>query len=266
MISIIKWTIWQRRWSIMWWSIAVVGFILLNLVFYPTFKDQAAELEKSLSQLPESAKALFAGSSDFVSPVGYLNSQIFFLMLPMLLTILTIGLGSSIVAREESDGTIELLLARPISRNKLLLSKSIAAIIILLTVSLMAFLSIAITVKIVDITVPLRYITVATLGSVILALCFGSIAFVVTMLSKSSKTASIGIATLVAFGGYIVVSLSSTVKWLKNPGKIFPAYYYKPEDILRGNINWKYFVFPVSIIAISAIISWWSFNHRDIGN
>ena len=266
MISIIKWTIWQRRWSIMWWSIAVVGFILLNLVFYATFKDQAAELEKSLSQLPESAKALFAGSSDFVSPVGYLNSQIFFLMLPMLLTILTIGLGSSIVAREESDGTIELLLARPISRNKLLLSKSIAAIIILLTVSLMAFLSIAITVKIVDITVPLRYITVATLGSVILALCFGSIAFVVTMLSKSSKTASIGIATLVAFGGYIVVSLSTTVKWLKNPGKIFPAFYYKPEDILRGNINWKYFMFPISIIVISAIISWWSFNRRDIGN
>ena len=266
MISIIKWTIWQRRWSIMWWSIAVVGFILLNLVFYPTFKDQAAELDKSLSQLPESAKALFAGSSDFVSPVGYLNSQIFFLMLPMLLTILTIGLGSSIVAREESEGTIELLLARPISRNKLLLSKSIAAIIILLTVSLMAFLSIAITVKIVDITVPLRYITVATLGSIILALCFGSIAFVVTMLSKSSKTASIGIATLVAFGGYIVVSLSTTVKWLKNPGKIFPAFYYKPEDILRGNINWKYFMFPISIIVISAIISWWSFNRRDIGN
>ena len=266
MISIIKWTIWQRRWSIMWWSIAVVGFILINLVFYPTFKDQAAELDKSLSQLPESAKALFAGSSDFVSPVGYLNSQIFFLMLPMLLTILTIGLGSSIVAKEESEGTIELLLARPISRNKLLLSKSIAAIIILLAVSLMAFLSISVTANIVDIAVPLKYISVATLGSVVLALCFGSIAFVMTMLSKSSKTASIGIATLVAFGGYIVVSLSTTVKWLKNPGKIFPAYYYKPEDILRGNINWKYFIFPISIIVVSAIISWWSFNRRDIGN
>lgn len=266
MISIIKWTLWQRRYSIMWWSIAVVCFILLNLVFYPTFKDQAAELNNSLSQLPESAKALFAGSSDFVSPVGYLNSQIFFLMLPLLLSILTIGLGASIIAKEEREGTIELLLARPVSRNKLLVSKAISAITILLVVSSMAFLTTSVTAKIVDLTVPIRYIAVATLGSIVLALCFGSIAFVITMLSKSSKAASIGVATLIAFGGYIIVSLSSTVKWLKNLGKIFPAYYYKPEDILRGNINWKYFLFPISIIIISAIISWWSFNNRDIGN
>lgn len=266
MISIIKWTLWQKRYSIMWWSIAVIGFILLNLVFYPTFKDQAAELDKSLSQLPESAKALFAGSSDFASPVGYLNSQIFFLMLPMLLTILTIGLGSSIVAKEEREGTIELLLARPVSRNKLLLSKSIASIVILIIVSTMAFLSIAITIKIVDLTVPIRYISIATLSAVILALCFGSIAFMLTMLSKGSKAASIGIATFIAFGGYIIASLSTTVDWLKTPSKVFPAYYYKPEDILRGNIDWRYLLFPLVIIIISAIVSWWSFNNRDIGN
>ena len=266
MISIIKWTIWQRRWSIMWWSIAVVGFILINLVFYPTFKDQAAELDKSLSQLPESAKALFAGSGDFASPVGYLNSQIFFLMLPMLLTILTIGLGSSIVAKEEREGTVELLLARPVSRNKLLISKSLAAIVILILVSTLAFITTAITVKLVDLIVPLRYIAAATFSSVILAMCFGAIAFVITILSKTSKTASIGIATFIAFGGYIISSLSTTVDWLKTPSKFFPAYYYKPESILHGNIEWQYLLFPISIIVVSAIVSWWSFNRRDIGN
>lgn len=266
MISIVKWTLWQRRWSIVWWGLAVIGFILINIVFYPTFKDQAAQLDASLSQLPESAKALFAGTSDFTSPVGYLNSQIFFLMLPMLLSILSIGMGASLIAREERDGTIELLLARPVSRNKLLVGKTIAGLGILLIVSLLAWFTIIISARAVDIAVPLRYISVATFGSFVLALCFGSIAFVVTMLSKTSKAAAIGVATLIALGGYIISSLSTTVKWLKNPSKIFPAYYYKPEELLRGNINWRYFIFPLTIIIVTAIISWWSFNNRDIGN
>jgi ABC-type transport system involved in multi-copper enzyme maturation permease subunit len=99
-------------------------FIFINMIFYPTFKDQAAELQKSFESLPDAALQLFGGSSDFFSPVGFLNSQIFFLMLPLLLGILAISLGSSLLAAEERDSTIESLMARPISRTHLLLHKS----------------------------------------------------------------------------------------------------------------------------------------------
>ncbi|MBI2368924.1 MAG: MFS transporter [Deltaproteobacteria bacterium] len=50
-------------------------------------------------------------------------------MLPLLLSVLTIGLGSRLLAKEESEGTLELLLARPVSRAKLLAAKAMAGLV-----------------------------------------------------------------------------------------------------------------------------------------
>ena len=49
--------------------------------------------------LPESVRALFAGGElDLASPVGYLNSQVYALMAPLLLLIFSIGAGAAAVA------------------------------------------------------------------------------------------------------------------------------------------------------------------------
>ncbi len=65
----------------------------------------------------------FAGGTDFISPVGYLNSQLFFLMLPIILGIFAISLGSDALAGEEGRGTLDLLLSTPLSRRKAVLEK-----------------------------------------------------------------------------------------------------------------------------------------------
>src|SRR5690606_32132476 len=130
MNPVIKWTVRMRKLSTIWWSFGIVAFIVLGLIFYPSFKDQAEALEKSFENLSDSVVALIGGSTDFFSPVGYMSSQIHFIMLPLLLGILTIGLGSSLLAREETENTIESLLARPISRGELLFAKAAAGLIV----------------------------------------------------------------------------------------------------------------------------------------
>jgi ABC-2 type transport system permease protein len=263
MKAISKWTIWQRRVSTVWWSIGVCGFLLVNMVFYPSFKDQAEQLQKSFENIPEAALQLFGGSSDFFSPVGFLNSQIFFLMLPLLLGILAISLGSSLLAREEQDRTIESLLARPVSRSGLLLGKSGAGTIILTIVTLVGLLTTLITAKIVDIAVPTMNIALATFACFVLALSFGAIAFMLTTIGKA-RGASIGIATLIALGGYLINSLSGTVSWLKIPSKLFPFHYYDPESILRGSFAWGNILFLLFVIVVCGAVSWFSFKRRDL--
>lgn len=263
MKAIGKWTIWQRRVSAVWWSIGVCGFLLVNMVFYPSFKDQAEQLQKSFENIPEAALQLFGGSSDFFSPVGFLNSQIFFLMLPLLLGILAISLGSSLLAREEQDKTVESLLARPVSRSSLLLGKSGAGTLILTVVTLVGLGTTLITATIVDIAVPIMNIALATFACFVLSLSFGAIAFMLTTIGKA-RGASIGIATLIALGGYLINSLSGTVTWLKAPSKLFPFHYYDPESILRGSFAWGNILFLACVVVICAAVSWFSFRRRDL--
>lgn len=264
MIPVIRWTIWQRRWSIMWWCIGVFFFIVINMVFYPSFKDQAAELQKSFENLSQSALQFIGGSSDFFSPVGFLNSQIYFLMLPLLLGVLAIGTGSSILGREEQDMTIENLLSRPVSRSKLLLAKARAAAIIVLLVSLLSLLTTVVIAKIVKLEVPATDMAAASFACFLLVLSFGAISFLLSAIGKA-RSAGIGIATFIALGGYIIDSLAGTVDWLKVPAKVFPFHYYDPEAILRHSYDWGNLLFFVGVIAVCGLISWLSFRRRDLG-
>lgn len=265
MISIIRWTLWQRRWSIFWWALAVTAFIFINIIFYPTFRDQAGEFEKTFAQLPEGARALFSDTGEFFSPVGYLSSQVFYLMAPLLIGILAISLGTSLIGREERDGTIELLLSRPVSRTRLLAAKAVAGLAIAAFIGLITSIATMVMSKLVDIAVPMPNILLAGLAATALAISFGAVAFMVTTLGRGARAASIGVATFVALLGYIVVSLAGIVEWLKWPAKALPFNYYHSAEILRGTYDWSNMLFIAGVVIVCAIISWAAFRRRDIG-
>jgi len=190
MNSIVKWTCKQRKTSTIWWSVAVAGFIFINMIFYPTFKNDAEELQKSFENLSESALQFLGGSSDFFSPIGFINSQVFFIMLPMILGILAISLGAGLLAREEQDKTIEGLLARPVSRTGLLASKALGGTVILGAVSLVALLVIVVTAQAVDLGVPVSALAQTSFVCFLLTLTFGAVAYLLSATGRA-KGASI---------------------------------------------------------------------------
>jgi ABC-2 type transport system permease protein len=233
------------------------------MIVYPPFRDEADQLQKTFENLPPAAIQLFGGSADFFSPVGYLNSQIFFITLPMTLGILGITIGHGIVGKEEQDLTIESLLARPVSRTKLLLSKAAAGVIILTSVSLVCMVTTVVMARMVKLDVSSRLIILASVACWLLALSFAAIAFLFSSLGRA-RAAGIGITAFIALGGYIISSLAGTVDWLKNPAKVFPFHYYDSNGILRQTYDWKNLCFFAAIIIGCALISWISFRRRDL--
>jgi ABC-2 type transport system permease protein len=263
MKSVIKWTMRQRKTSTIWWSVAMAAFIFINMIFYPSFKNDAAELQKSFENLPDAAVQLFGGSTDFFSPVGFMNSQIFFLMLPMILGIFAISLGAGLLAREEQDKTIEGLLARPISRTKLLQAKATTGVILLFIVSLVGLFTVIITSKVVGLEISNPSLIQAMFVCYLFALSLGSIAYFLTATGRA-RGAGIGVAAFVGIGGYLISSLAGTVSWLSGPSKLFPFEYYQSEAILRGTYNWNNIWYFVILIGVCKLLSWVAFRRRDL--
>ena len=260
---IFSWTLRQYKVSTIWWSIALAIFMFINLIFYPTFKNEAAELQQSFENIPDAALQLLGGSADFFSPIGYLNSQIFFIMLPMLLGILAISLGSKLLASEEQSKTIENLLSRPVSRGKLLFSKALAGVAITAIAALVSLVAIVVIAKLVKLEVSVTAMTQATFVCLLLVITFGAIAYAITATGRA-RGASIGIATFIALGGYIIGSLAGTITWLKVPSKLFPFTYYDSEAILRGTYNWLNIWYFIGVIIVCAVLSWVTFRRRDL--
>ena len=264
MLSVIKWTIWQRRWAIFWWSLGVTAFLALSLGFYPAVRDQAAELNQALENIPKAARAFISDQSDFLSPTGFLSARVFYLMLPLILGALTISLGSSLLAKEENDGTLELLLSRPISRARLLVAKALSGLIILLIVGTITLVDILILSKLVGIEVALSYIALATLLCLLFTLSLGSIAFFMTAFGRWGRSAGVGLAVFIGLGSYIISSLTSLADWLEWPDKLLPYYYYRPSDVLHGTYDWAWAGLFIVIVLALAVLSWATFRRRDI--
>ena len=65
--------------------------------------------------LPETLRNLFGG--DFTTPAGYLRSETFSALGPILFLVFAIGAGARAIAGEEEGRTLDLLLSTPIRRS-----------------------------------------------------------------------------------------------------------------------------------------------------
>jgi ABC-2 type transport system permease protein len=265
MKPVIKASIRERRNAMTGWIVGISAFIAINILVYSSISTQARSLNKALDNLPAGAKALFGSANgDFLSPVGYLNSKLFYLILPLLFTLLAVTLASRLLAREEEDGSIELLLARPLSRTRLLFAKLTAGLVLLLGVGLVTFAVTAICIKTSHYETGLGQVAGAYGLMLLLSLLFGSVAWAVIGIGRFGRRAAVGIACFVALGSYLFTSLESFAGWLKWPAKVLPYHYYDSAGVLNGHINWRH----VSGMIIAAIVilalAFIGFRRRDL--
>jgi ABC-2 type transport system permease protein len=265
-VALVRWELWQRRWSLLWWGVGVAALVGIDMLLYRSIKDETAQLSQVYDSLPTTVRVLFSDSGNFLTSVGYLSARVYYLLLPVLLSIFTIGLGANLIGRDEQQGTLELLLARPVSRGKLLLAKLAAGALALGALGLVALITAWVCLRPSGFDdVSYRGIAVTTLAALLLSGLFGMVAFALTAFGRTARGAALGIASLFAFAGYIMASLESTVHWLRWPAKVLPYHYYQPSDLLAGvgSHRWTFLGFVVVLAALAGV-SWFSFRNRDI--
>ena len=266
MKPLIVWELKQHKTSLFWWTLTTVGIIAMLLLIYPSIHSQADQLNKVLNQLPESLRELKTGGSqvDITSPVGYLHSQLYYITLPLLLIIMSVGLGSSLLARDEQNHTLELLLARPISRGKILLAKAISGTSLVLFVGVVSTIATIILAKLVELDISTKYLVLTSAYTTLFSLSFGAIAFMLTAFSNITRRTSTAIAIAISFGGYLLASLSEISTYIETPSKLLPYHYYTPTQILQGHVSAGLNIYLISLAIIVTLVSWLGFSRRDV--
>jgi ABC-2 type transport system permease protein len=268
MNNVYLWELKQRRNIILWWCVGSIILSTVIIALYPSIRDQAAQLDKVINSLPPGLRGLKAGTTSGTVNVGdpmqFLNSQLFYATLPIIWIILAITRGSAILGKEETSRTLELLLARPLSRSKLLTAKAAALASELLIVGLATFVAVAIACPIFAIHLPAERLALTTLTTALFSLSFGWIAFALQAASSMSRRIAVAVAVAISFGGYILASLSTLTDWLEKPAKFAPFHYFTPLDVLRGDTPKGLLIYLVGVAVIGAALAYTGFRRRDI--
>ena len=166
----------QRR-SLLLWGSYLVALAVLMALFYPTISHMTA-FNQYLSQLPEGMKEMFgAGIIDYTSPVGYFSTELFSMMVPLLLLVFGIGFGANAIAGDEEKGTLGFLLTNPVPRWRVVVDKFGVLVVSMILLGFFFWAGLAISALAMNIDISALRLAEATLGAVLLALVFASLAF-----------------------------------------------------------------------------------------
>jgi len=267
MLTTLLWELRQRKNAILWWTIGSVILAVGILALYPPIRNQADQLNKVINGLPDGIRQLKSGGASNVNvadPVAFLNSQLFYITLPILWIILAITRGSAALGKDEQNHTLELLLARPVSRTGLLLAKVLSLIVEFVIVGGVTVLAVALCAPLFQMHVGTEHLVVATIYTVGFSLTFGLTAFALQAASSLTRRAATVVAVILSFGGYLLASMSGLTDWLEKPAKFAPYHYFAPDKVLLGQPVHGLDIYILGVIAVTAIVSYLGFRRRDI--
>jgi ABC-2 type transport system permease protein len=257
-------TLRDARRAIGWWSVGLIAMTALMVAVYPSVRDNP-DLNKMVEDYPDAFKAFLGlgGNVDYTSAVGYLNSELFAFMVPLLLLLAAIGAGARATAGEEERGTLDLLLANPISRRRLVIEKLAALAAEIAILGFVLWLALVVGVEAIGMNVSTGHLAAATFAAALLAFAFGAIALFLGA-ALGHRGAAIGIAAAAAVAAYLLSSLAELVGFLKPLRVASPFYHYASNDALRAGLAVEHIGFLLLLAAAAVAAALSAFERRDL--
>lgn len=237
----------DRTRALVGWSLAVGAYIALIAAIFPSI-EQSAQLDELVQQYPEALKSLFGlGGIDLSTGPGFIDTELFNLMLPLLALVLAIGSGSRTLAGEEEAGRLELLFAYPIRRRDGTLAKSAAVGGEILVFSAVTFAVLAALSPVFDLELPFGRLAGAVVGLALLAALHGWLAVAVGA-AHPSRALAIGLPAGLAAVGYLVNGLQDLTSWL-HPFRFLSSFWWIGQSPLSRGVEVERYV-PVAFAAV----------------
>ena len=257
-------TLRDARRAIAWWSFGLIAMTALMIAVYPSVRDNP-DLNKMVENYPDAFKA-FLGlgeNLDYTSAAGYLNSELFSFMVPLLLLIAAVGAGARALAGEEEQGTLDLLLANPLSRRRVVLHKLAALVVEVAFLALVLWLALLVGTQAIDMHVSAGHLAAATFAAASLAVGFGAITLLLGA-ALGRRGAAIGIASAAAVAAYLVSSLAELVHALEPFRAASPFYHYTAVDALASGLALEHVAFLLLVAVVAAAAAVVAFDRRDL--
>jgi ABC-2 type transport system permease protein len=251
-----------HRRSALAWALPLAGLLVLVCLLQPSLA--AGPLAAKIDALPEAMRrALGLEVVDFHRPAAYLATN--FMHVTLVLGAFAGVLGASIVAKEETLHTAELLYSQPVSRRPILAGKALAALIYVVAIPL-ALSIIPIVVLGATAERPLEPGLIVALfaGVACASTCFAGAGMAVAAFVRDARSAT-GAALGVVFGTFslgivsAVAPAAAHLRWL-SPFKLVEG----PAIVAAGGLGPVHAVALVAVGVAFAMLAFARYRTRDL--
>ncbi|HWD45029.1 MAG TPA: ABC transporter permease subunit [Actinomycetota bacterium] len=254
-------TLWDARRSLLGWALAISAVAAMYAAFWPTVNTP--EMQQALGNYPEGVLEAL-NYDDLTSPAGYLASSVYGLLIPLLVAVFAIGYGTRAVADDEEAGTLDLLLAHPVSRTRLALQRfaALAAALVLVGAVLwLAMLAIAGPAELAGVSA--AEFAAATAQLVLFGACLGALALAIGA-ATGRKALALGGSAGVAVLAYLANGVFPQLEGLEWTREVSPWHWYLGGEPLKNGLQAGDALLLLAVTAVLVAVGTWRFNRRDV--
>jgi len=251
------------------WSAVCGALTLLLTLLYPAMlsSDMLALFNAKIASLPKEMVDMFNLSSEDIRQLPQFFAY-FFQFVLMAACVYGATLGLSVISREENEGTIEFLYAKPLRRSRIVTGKLLSAIatfaIYFVVVTIGGVIGcLAVKPEAQDTVTLLTAVKSVMAGGFIAGLTYMFVGIALSVALRRAKHAA-SLASALFFGTYIVGSIPKITGVLDFLKWISPVNYVTPGDIVMDGVNGGYALILAAVMTVAAGLTYMAYNRRDL--
>jgi beta-exotoxin I transport system permease protein len=262
MLTTLHYTLSSLRGQILGWGLGVAALGLLLVPFYDVFMGRQADFMQMIEGYPPEFLAFFGGdTASLATGKGYLHMY-GFSMLPVIVGIFAVIVGSGLLATDEENGRLDLIVAHPVGRAGLFWGRTLAFAAASLGIMIVGWLGFSILLGGSSINVTWGQMALPFLPLLAQTLIYGALALLLSMLLPARRLVAAG-SGIVLVVSYFLSSMAGLNGSLAAVARFPPYDYFQGGEALDG-LNWVPFLGLLGASAALALVAWWRFQRRDI--
>lgn len=257
-------TVREQRRALLAWSAGLILVVGMYAGFYPSFRDSSTYTDL-INQMPKALRDLFTASagSSLSSGAGYVHMEMLSFMAPALLLVYAIGAGAQAVAGEEERRSLDLLLATPVTRSRVVVDKCLAFMTGITVLAAATGVAIVAFGAATGMGLSTSNVVAAMVHLALLALVFGCVSLLAGAATGRVAYAR-GVATAAAVVAYLVNGFAPSVSWLAPIRKFSPFFQYVGHDPIRHGFSLTAIGVAVATSVALVAAAVYLFRRRDI--
>lgn len=249
-------TLYDNRRVFTTWAAATGLLAMMYAAFYPQISADA------MAGVPEAMRGF--GLDDASSAAGYLQGAVFGLLVPLLATFYGAATGARMISADEESGYLDLLLAHPIGRARLLLHRyaalaagaaAIAAVVLGAVLAVRSSADLG--------SVPVGHFAAQALNLALLAALFGALSTCLGAATGMGRATVFGVSAAAGVAAYALNGFAPQIgaDWLRH---LTPYHYYIGGEPLKNGVQ----ALDAGVLAAATTVlitaALWRFARRDL--
>ena len=261
MFTVIRYTLRGSRGAIIGWGIGLAALGIMMGSLFDMMATSGDLIVAYMESMPELAEMFDIGSMG--TPIGWLDVE-YFSFVPLIVGLFASGVGASLLARDEERGTLDLILAHPVSRSTLFWGRFLATTLVTIILLLISWASLLLTMTWSEnFTIPALDLLLPFVSLFAILMFFMTLALLFSMLLPARSTANMLTAMLLV-ASFFITFLSEAVDQLERAADFSPLTYLETATAIEDGLNLTWFGVFIAIDLVLALISWQMFQRRDV--